>query len=337
MRVSKQINLYLICGIALFCVTGSCCKKKQILADSTCTPNYDLYAKAYENPFLGSLDRGGALGLQYINIDKYNYKITTCNPNNNYEIAYCRKNNATQSNSNMDLYTFNFCTGQTKLLTSDVSGREDWSSNNWILYTGTDGRLRKIKSDGDSSTILTPNNDGYDGLWSPNSKKIIYNSRIIIDANGNQLDSLPTFAKYLWYDDNLLIGMEIGLNNEYLKLFSYNIITKARIELLNFPVLGLYNLYYIYNDVLYFSYTDGTYYSVPGNFSFHLKTKEKMFLGYKNLSFYQSYANHSKDIVIASLVLKDTFTNNPSTVNFRRHIAVMNPDGTDIRQVLIPE
>jgi hypothetical protein len=335
----NPIKIILIFFFGLICLnflTG-CCKKKTVNNFNDFEPNYNLYTKAYINPFMGSLDRGTILTPFLLYIDKYNYWHPCCNPNNNYEIAYCRKNNATQTLSNMDLYTFNFHTGQTKLLTTGVKGWIDWSTTNWILYTATDGKMYKIKPNGDSNVLLTPNNTGYEGKWSPNGYKIIYNYQTITNNNGNNIDSLVVGGYNLWYNDSTIISGEIPQTSNNFIITKNNLINKTKEELLNLPLLGSARFYYIYKDILYFSCADGSFNSVPANFSFNLITKEKKFLSYKNLSFYQSYANHSKDKVIVQLALKDTFTGSPAFINYRCHIAIMNPDGSDIRQVLIPE
>jgi hypothetical protein len=337
MRILNKIILLFILGFISAIVITGCCKKQPVINSNDFKPNYDLYTKAYINPFMGSLDRGTILTPFLLYIDKYNYWHPCCNPNNNYEIAYCRKNNATQTLSNMDLYTFNFYNGQTKLLTTGAKGWIDWSSTNWILYTATNGKMYKIKPNGDSNIILTPNNTGYDGKWSPNGEIIMHGTRKLIDNNGNFIDTLNQYNSYIWQNNEVIIGLEVTQNSSYIKIYAHNVVTKTREELLNLPDLNTARLYYIYKDVLYFSYADGSFNSVPANFSFNLITKEKKFLSYKNLSFYQSFANHSKDKVIVQLALKDTFTGNPAFINYRCHIAIMNPDGSDIRQVLIPE
>lgn len=85
---------------------------------------------------------------------KYKYNNPVFNPNDKNEIIYIRSAVKDGVLGQPGLWVFNFCTGKTKELASVVSNAADWSEKDWIIYRGSGGALKKIKSNGDSLTTL---------------------------------------------------------------------------------------------------------------------------------------------------------------------------------------
>jgi Tol biopolymer transport system component len=97
------------------------------------------------------------------------------NPNNPYEIAYI----VTFNSGLRQLYKFNFKTGVKTYLTDNVLDEFSWGSNEWILLSGCDYQIWKIKDNGDSMTRITNTSAiNSNPLWSKSCSYYTYNSDI---------------------------------------------------------------------------------------------------------------------------------------------------------------
>jgi Tol biopolymer transport system component len=144
------------------------------------------------------------------------YHFARFNPNNSNEIIYVQ---ALQSQNLTRLIKKNLSTGAETFIINDIWDMPDWSVKDWIVFNHADNQVWKIKSNGDSLTLLTTNmQGGFYAIWSPDGSKIAYNTAwpvytSICNENGNALDSLPYHVNYLaqWSKDGMYIG---GLANE---------------------------------------------------------------------------------------------------------------------------
>ncbi len=98
------------------------------------------------------------------------YNTPRFNPANANEIVYVK--GITSANKSY-VAKRNLNTGQETQIISDVWSKPDWSVKDWIVFNHADNQVWKIKSNGDSLTLLTTNmQEGFDALWSPDGNKI---------------------------------------------------------------------------------------------------------------------------------------------------------------------
>ena len=168
-------------------------------------------------------------------LNKYNYSDPVFNPNNKDEIAYIREDMEIGTGWNNELWVFNFCTGETRYLTDKIGYDPCWSVKNWIIFTGKNYQIWKIKSNGDSLTQLT-NQSGFNNhpKWNDEGDKFIFRADgnkslfLIADESGINIDTLPVFAgRWNWHKNYILYarswqGKEVyGIYNLDSKEFSF--------------------------------------------------------------------------------------------------------------------
>ncbi|MDX5397524.1 MAG: hypothetical protein LPK21_15130, partial [Hymenobacteraceae bacterium] len=153
------------------------------------------------------------------------------NPNNSNQIAFIREEtDPSKMNIKMEICTFDFSTGQLKILADNAFYDVQWSSKGWLLYVGNDYNLYKIPATGGTPVKLT-NTGPYNNhpRWSPNGTKISFydghgqnSPYVIIDENGQRLDTLPGGAQS-WFSDSIMVSTEFNFNNSYWRLGYYNL------------------------------------------------------------------------------------------------------------------
>ncbi len=175
------------------------------------------------------------------------------NPNNSNEIIYVQGNN---TDNKIYLVKRNLNNGQETYIVTDVWQMPDWSVKDWIVFNHADNQVWKIKSNGDSLTLLTSNmQGGFYAIWSPDGNKIAFNpagirnNTIICDGTGNYLDSLPYFISYLtqWSKDGINI---CGLSKNNLNVVYQNIYTHQEYQLTNNVFDNTNSGNYIYGDAI---------------------------------------------------------------------------------------
>jgi len=161
--------------------------------------------------------------------DRYQYYYPSFNPNNENEIAYERWDLASSGQS--DLWKFNFCTGESSFVVNDIiSGKSDWSIKDWIIFTRSDLNIWKVKSNGDSLTQLTfDENIEKRPQWDGKGQRFLYlissGHLIISDENGLTLDTLHNLrypGKFAWMNDTVVLST-LDLNNDDHGIGYYNI------------------------------------------------------------------------------------------------------------------
>jgi len=163
------------------------------------------------------------LSISTVFPEKYTYSYPVFNPNNSNEIAYQRRDTELQHGWNDELWVFNFCTGESRFLTDKIGYSPDWSVKDWIVFTGKDRQLWKIKSTGDSLLQLT-NAGGFNNhpSWNSEGDKIAYrhssstlgNHFLLADELGKTIDTISNFLvrSWDWEFENISFVKEI--NNE---------------------------------------------------------------------------------------------------------------------------
>lgn len=174
----------------------SCVKKKGLIAptDSDCFN------------FSGSGNLVNWPGIDTV------YNTPSFNPNNSNEIIYVR---GIISANKSYLVKKNLITNSETVVISDIWSKPDWSIKDWIVFNHADNQVWKIKSNGDSLTLLTPTLEGgHNSIWSPDGNKIAFIKEIgsikypiIADGLGNHLDTLTYFQFYFndWSSNGIYI------------------------------------------------------------------------------------------------------------------------------------
>lgn len=142
-------------------------------------------------------------------ITKYVLESPVPNPYNPFEFAFLRKLSE-NIGLNSELCTYNFCTNELKVLTDIVLYDMDWGVNNWLIFTGPQHQIWKIKPDGTGLTQLTFNSGSpsIGAKWSPNGKMFVYkhfSSLYIADEFGENIESFNVNSGYWCWKDNSTI------------------------------------------------------------------------------------------------------------------------------------
>ncbi|RFC53721.1 TolB family protein [Brumimicrobium aurantiacum] len=164
---------------------------------------------------------------EFYMLEEYYYNEPILNPNNPFEFAFIRDTD--ELGWNAELCVYNFCSNETKVLTDLVGYGIDWSVKDWIIFTGKDFQLYKIKSNGDSLIQLTNtgNHNNY-ARWSPKGTRYLYldasSNFKICDENGEFIEYTGfSMASWVWLNESEIIYANQG-NTELRK---YNLETEA--------------------------------------------------------------------------------------------------------------
>ncbi len=335
-------SIFFIAASLLFCLLLSCKKEISTVIKDPCENIYDLRSKLYSTIFKGSLHNNNCniVTPRTIFPDKYSYYDICVNPNNEYEICYLRADNSiNQSSVNADMYKFDFCTGKSALIAKNVAQGIDWSAKDWIIFN-QGKQLLKIKSNGDSLILLTQAGTlQSNAKWSPDgSKYICNNGSTIVDENGKQVQKTPFIAySYTWKDNiTILYNIQQSVSSSAFEIKSYNINTQDINTEYSEDKNGagiIYKLNPKYADIFVRIDKNGRWKIAKINTNTWLSTDLGTFEhSYNPISF-----TPIKDKAIYRLVLRDTITGKPCNENHRYYIAIMNLDGTNERQVILPE
>ncbi len=170
----------------------------------------------------------GLIFSNWLGIDT-TYNTPTFNPKNPDEIIYVRGKISVASSW---IIKRNLLTGLEEKIIEGVLRHPDWSSNDWILFNHADNQVWKIKSNGDSLTLLTIDmQGGQDAVWNPEGSKMAFFRKvgsvyyvIIADAKGNYLDTIQHFSYYLtnWSKNGKYLSGVDGANPMYCDVASKN-------------------------------------------------------------------------------------------------------------------
>lgn len=140
---------------------------------------------------------------------RYDYFYPSYNPNNETEFAYLKADNS-QFTTTRELWTFDYCTGEHKMIHDYALSAVDWSVKDWIIFSAPNYMIYKIKSSGDSLTQLTFSGTyNLSPTWNYLGTQYFYTTqtgsegaRLIADEEGNILDTL-SFSIRNWQQTNM--------------------------------------------------------------------------------------------------------------------------------------
>lgn len=318
------------------------CKKDTPSPNSDpCDLAYTKHSNPYNYIYKGGLTEPcNLLSICHIYPDKYIYSYPSFNPSNPYEICYLRDTPSLLNPTSNQLFKYNFCTNSITLIANSVSGYTSWSKKDWIVFTGKGGQLWKVKSNGDSLTQLTKKNPN-NAKWSPSGAKLLFfdsalglTKMRIINEDGTDYKIIPRgMSNYNWLDEqNILYSYPKDSLHQY---FLYNIENNTAQLLCSVSEKGAHG------EISFDSQCQDMYFdSQDGLYRYNLQSKELVLLA---KDYFPSYnlvsSSYMKSKILYNRILIDTLKNagGPCCFNFYSHIAIMNTDGTDERQVLIPE
>ncbi|MEM6261886.1 MAG: hypothetical protein AAGI38_05220 [Bacteroidota bacterium] len=175
--------------------------------------NYQAYlAPVQEAVFKEDLFNGFLTSPSYWQKDRYAYRFPCFNPADPYEIAYLREDREVTGDCPMALFVFSFHTGKTLQVSNNACYGLDWGSTGWLVYTGIDRKVWKVKANGDSLTQLSFGSGFHNyPIWSPDGSRIVYQHEReirLIDADGNFVkDAIHWFWPFEWLnDDEIMVG-----------------------------------------------------------------------------------------------------------------------------------
>lgn len=153
---------------------------------------------------------------------EYLYTDAVFNPLNVNQIAYIREKTTQVGGSGIrELWTYDFCTGNSQKICENVANRFYWGKNGWILFSRNLGSLNfqlfKIRPDGSQLTQLTDLGVTQVAVpypWNRNNNEFIFSSSIqgvgyfllTADENGNITDTIHDFANGMMFVADWLNG-----------------------------------------------------------------------------------------------------------------------------------
>ncbi|MBL7771459.1 MAG: hypothetical protein JNM95_01205 [Chitinophagaceae bacterium] len=340
-QLLKKYNFILFFSLSQIFV--SCCRDEIVPSDNEpikqyCPEMYEARSKVYINPYMGTLNNGSVIPPSNTYPEKYSYHFPCTNPKNDFEICFCRMENNVQGFGSMDLFTYNFCTGKSKKIASNTMLSVDWGVNGWIIFTGSDGNLYKIKSSGDSLKQLTSDGEAYSAKWSPDGNSYICNGLVWMNKDGELIKNFnagPSF--FVWLNNEKIIE---GKPNEVSKKFSIfltDILNDKRELIAQVPFTGICSIEYLKGDNLFFTVGDPLGTSNNLYYTLNIQTKDTLRWLNCPFSFLPIIRKSPSNHLLVQQILRDTMTGNPLYLNYRSHIAIMDLDGKNERQVIIPE
>lgn len=267
-------------------------------------------------------------------LEDYYYNEPVLNPNNSFEIAFIRDaGNSNQTGWNTELCVYNFCSNETKVLTDLVGYDIDWSVKDWIIFTGNDYQLYKIKSNGDSLIKLTNTGTWNDmAKWNPDGTKYLY---LDTDASTYKIcnedatilkEFLISMAEFDWLNDDKIIFSRSSGSELYIK--EYNLDTESETLLYSQPHQGSGEPLSVHGDKIYFTSETGVHLYENGTVSL----LDSNFLTYS--AGYPQYLAPNK--VLLQRFITDT-TYYPCTVYDATYISILDLNDAKEQYIEISE
>lgn len=277
----------------------------------------------------------------YIYPEKYGYSYPCFNPNNSEEFAYIRHDYTVNPSCDLELWVFNYCTGESRFLCSGLCYSVDWSVKDWIVFTGTDRQLWKIKSDGDSLKRLTSSGsfNNY-AMWNSTGEVLAYwKSRntgslfLIADEDGNSIDTLNFMsASWHWSPNDNLLSCARGSEPEEFRPASYNFSTSLFSDLppVDATQYGFLNdTDWIGNKILWLAPL------LLGTTDIETEEVIELAHGFSNRHYLNLTISPNEKLIVVER--EDWFQISNCDVEIKKNLYVMNIDGSDEQRIKIPE
>jgi hypothetical protein len=186
-----------------------CCVKESCL---------DTFTNCNYSHTLEHMLGGGIIGPQYYPLGDTLMFEACFNPNNSNQICLTLDPYAQNPSISDNLVVVDACNSTTETIYSDLYYNLSWTSNNWILFTGLNHQIFKIRPNGDSLTALF-NDAGYNRAGKSNpSSSLLWNLRNpgvsfpginIIDLEGNLIKTLATnnHRPINWLNDSTIVTL----------------------------------------------------------------------------------------------------------------------------------
>lgn len=322
--------------IALFVFTFFSCEKDskyKPVYDAIPCKGYEQTSKPYETIDTSPLTfQHFCFDFELFYPDKYVYWHPCARPNSDQEFCYLRR--AAQG---YELWKFNFCNGNAFKITDKVNYFPQWSIKDWIIFTGLDLQLWKVRSNGNGLVRLT-NTGNYNNYakWSPDGTKYIYldaslNKLRISNEDGSLYKIISTpMPVYEWYSDHEILFTDGTTNPLVINKLDINASEKVtEVHRLTSPAgINIYS----YSSYLNYAYLK----TQTESYRLNLKTKELLKLATKEYERFFTGANtFMPHKIILQRILNDTV--HYCGIDYRSHITISDEDGSNERRVLIPE
>ncbi len=179
---------------------------------SICQDSYFSFSSpGADTSYVNVYESGPVSG--YTSSGQYRFGKIISNPNNPFEILVIRVSTDNYNPDN-ELVIFNFCTGESKIITTNVVSPIQWTKTNWIVFRQHDQQSFKVKPNGDSLTAIQFN-ETYAAIadWSPSGKQYCYfaNGQYHIKKYNDQnigTTKLDGFNTLKWYSEDQLAGVK---------------------------------------------------------------------------------------------------------------------------------
>ena len=212
------LNFFIMKFLILLLILMTNCKKVDPdipCIDECISGNYTDYSTDNYDYVKTHLVGQSLIGPSFQYLEDYSYGYVVFNPNNHFEFAYAKTNIQTYLS---EIWKFSFCTGKATKIADNFNYNLDWGSNGWLLYTGTDHKIYKVKDNGDSLTVLSTQG-GFNraGKWNP-SGSMYWNYRddgfYLEYPNGNTYKKISPSGALNWINDStLLVSLGLKLNS----------------------------------------------------------------------------------------------------------------------------
>ena len=320
-------------------VLGSCCKDKPI--PITKEPIKDNCPSEIVNKSVQistDLYKGEMVSLcprfpDYITTGNFAYYYVSPNPNNEYEFCFIRKNNSTGLK---DLCKFNFCTGIITSMAKNVSYSPNWSKKNWIIYTGINNQLWKIKNNGDSLIQLT-NTNSYNNhaKWNLSGTKYVYydasafNFKIANEYGNIEKNFKLPMLCWNWYSENEIVYCtNVGASQIQVSKYDINTTTTTVLATVEGGGVEAGNINVHKNEIVFD--TKYAVYSITNN---DVTLIDKNYQSFYATAFQVLTDNY----YINNRGLQDTTGFDSCIVYGNYHINLVNKFTKEERQILLPE
>ena len=243
-------------SILIFTI-ASCKKENPATYTSGCDAMYDIRSKPYQGFQDETVFVNCALdSREGFSAEPYVYTNLCCNEVSPYEFCCGKENTKTKI---FQIGVYDFCENKFRILPANNVAATDWGKKNWILLKGTSG-IWKIKSNGDSLTLLSSKYSRPPAKWNISGTKYAYSDGkniYIADENGKDEKTVDAYTdSWIWKDnDNILYTLSNPLDGSDIML--YNIPTATKKMLANVATGAHLTSIDRKNNVLYFDSIEG--------------------------------------------------------------------------------